>query len=57
MEQWSRSIQDLIERAMKAFDYAAHGYALDLTAERVFYFYHDCKRCWKYVRPVRKITQ
>lgn len=46
-----------IERAMKALDYAAHGYALDLTAERVFYFYHDCKRCWKYVRPVRKITQ
>jgi len=22
----------------------------------VFYFYHDCKRFWKYVRPVREKT-
>lgn len=21
---------------------------------RVFYFYHDCERYWKYLRPVRK---
>ena len=56
-ETENAAVEAEIERAMKAFDYAAHGYALDLTAERVFYFYHDCKRCWKYVRPVRKITQ
>ena len=56
-ETENAAVEAEIERAMKDFDYAAHGYALDLTAERVFYFYHDCKRCWKYVRPVRKITQ
>ncbi len=31
-------------------------YELDTTPGRVFYFYHDCKRFWKYVRPVRKIN-
>lgn len=39
---------------MKDFDYASSDYTLDLTPERVFYFYHDCKRFWKYVRPVVK---
>ena len=28
------------------------GYRLDLTPDRVFYFYHDCARFFKYVRPV-----
>ena len=45
-----------MEQAMKDFDYAAAGYALDTTQGRVFYFYHDCKRFWKYVRPVKKIA-
>ncbi len=31
------------------------GYELDMTPERVFYFYHDCERFFKYVRPVKKI--
>lgn len=39
-----------------AFDYDSSGYELDITQGRVFYFYHDCKRFWKYVRPVRKIN-
>lgn len=43
-----------IEKAMKEFDYSKSGYELDTTQGRVFYFYHDCKRFWKYVRPVRK---
>lgn len=44
-----------IEKAMKEFDYSSSGYELDTTNERVFYFYHDCARFFKYVRPVRKI--
>ncbi|MGN1345465.1 MAG: helix-turn-helix transcriptional regulator [Eubacteriales bacterium] len=46
-----------IEKAMKAFDYPASGYQLDLTPGRVFYFYHACKRFWKYVRPVKKAEE
>lgn len=44
-----------IEKAMKKFDYASSGYCLDTTPGRIFYFYHDCKRYWKYIRPVKKI--
>lgn len=46
------AVEQKIEAAMKAFDYAAAGCALDTTPERVFYFHHDVKRFWKYVRPV-----
>ncbi|MFR8977160.1 MAG: hypothetical protein ACLVJB_04770 [Christensenellales bacterium] len=31
----------VIEQAMKDFDYEKSGYRLDLTPERVFYFFHD----------------
>ncbi len=51
------AVEQKIEQAMKDFDYAATGYELDKEAGRVFYFYHDCKRFWKYVRPVRKINK
>lgn len=49
--EWCRSIQELvneIDGCIKA------GYQLDTAQGRVFYFYHDCKRYWKYVRPVKK---
>ncbi len=46
-----------VEQAMKDFDYEASGYELDTTIGRVFYFYHDCKRYFKYVRPVKKIQK
>lgn len=49
-----QSVEAQIEAAMKAFDYDASGYRLDLTPGRVFYFYHDCERFFKYVRPVVK---
>ena len=49
-------VEEKIERAMKAFQNERTGYRLDLTPGRVFYFYHDCKRFWKYVRPVREET-
>lgn len=54
-ETQNQSVEAKIEEAMKEFDYAAAGYALDTTPGRVFYFYHDCTRYWKYVRPVRKL--
>lgn len=48
------SVEEKIETAMKAYDYAASGCCLDTTPGRIFYFYHDPKRFWKYIRPVRK---
>lgn len=48
-------VEAKIEAAMKAFDYEATGYCLDTTPGRIFYFYHDSQRYWKYVRPVRKV--
>ena len=53
-EKENSAVEAKIERAMKEFNYAESGYELDTTPGRVFYFYHDCKRFWKYVRPVRK---
>ena len=53
-EKENQSVEEKIEAAMKAFDYASAGYCLDATPGRVFYFYHDPERFWKYVRPVRK---
>ncbi len=54
-ETQNQTVEAKIEAAMKDFDYAAAGYALDTTPGRVFYFYHDCTRYWKYIRPVKKV--
>lgn len=54
-ETENATVEAKIEEAMKEFDYSKSGYRLDTTPGRVFYFYHDCKRFWKYVRPVKKI--
>ena len=48
------AVEAKIEQAMADFDWEKSGYRLDTTGERVFYFYHDCTRFFKYVRPVRK---
>ena len=53
-ETQNQSVEQKIEEAMSSFDYAASGYVLDTAPGRVFYFYHDCARYWKYVRPVRR---
>jgi len=50
------SVESKIEKAMKEYDYSKSGYKLDLTDERVFYFYLDCSRFFKYVRPVVRFT-
>lgn len=54
-ETENAAVEARIEAAMKEFDYDSAGYCLDTTPGRVFYFYHDCRRFWKYIRPVRKI--
>ncbi len=54
-ETENSTVEAEIEKAMKEFDYASAGYCLDTTPGRIFYFYHDCKRYWKYIRPVKKI--
>lgn len=53
-ETQNQAVEAKIEKAMKEFDYVSSGYKLDMTPGRIFYFYHDCKRYWKYVRPVVK---
>ncbi len=53
-EEENAAVEAKIEQAMQAFDYEATGYRLDMAQGRVFYFYHDCTRYWKYVRPVVK---
>lgn len=54
LEKENQSVEEQIEAAMKAFDYAAAGCRLDTTPGRIFYFYHDPERFWKYIRPIRK---
>ena len=54
-ETENAAVEEKIEKAMREFDYPQSGYELDTSQGRVFYFYHDCSRFWKYVRPVRKI--
>ena len=54
-ETQNQSVEAKVEKAMKDFCYADCGYELDTTTGRVFYFYHDCQRYFKYIRPVRKI--
>lgn len=53
-EKENQIVEAKIEKAMKDFDLESSGYKLDLTQGRIFYLYHDCKRFWKYIRPVFK---
>ena len=53
-ETENTAVEAEMEKAMKEFDYRKSGYRLDTAQGRVFYFYHDCKRFWKYIRPVVK---
>jgi len=54
-ERENAAVEAKIEKAMAEFDYEAAGCRLDTTPGRIFYFYHDCSRFWKYVRPIRRI--
>ena len=54
-EQENCSVEEQIEAAMAAFDYANSGYCLDTTPGRIMYFYYDPKQYFKYIRPVQKL--
>lgn len=54
-ETENAQVEAEIERAMKEFDYARTVSNWDTAQGRVFYFYHDCTRFWKYVRPVKRV--
>lgn len=54
-ETENQAVEAKIEKAMKEFDYESSGYKLDTAPGRIFYFYHDAKRYWKYVRPVVRV--
>lgn len=53
----NRMVEKKMEKAMREFDYESTGYRLDTSPGRIFYFYHNCTRFWKYVRPVCRAVQ
>ena len=53
-EKENALVEERIETAMREFDYKASGYRLDTSPGRIFYFYHDPQRYWKYIRPVKR---
>lgn len=53
-ERENCSVEEKIEKAMAAFDYADSGYRLDSSAGRIMYFYYNPEQYFKYIRPVRK---
>ncbi len=55
-EQENRSVEDKVEKAMASFDFTGTGYCYDTTPGRIIYFYFNPERFWKYVRPVRSIS-
>lgn len=53
-EQENCTVEEKIENAMAAFDYAGTGYCLDTSPGSIMYFYYDPEQYFKYIRPVRK---
>ena len=54
-EQENRSVEERIENAMAAFDYADTGYCLDTSPGRLMYFYYNPEQYFKYIRPIRRV--
>lgn len=48
-------MEEKIEKAMAAFDYAGTGYFPDTSPGRIMYFYYNPEQYFKYIRPVRKV--
>ena len=48
-------MEEKIEAAMRSFDYAANGCALDTTLGRIMYLYFDPGQYFKYIRPIRAL--
>ena len=57
-EQECRTVEEKVEAAMRGFDYAAEGCALDTqTPGRVTYFYFNPGQYFKYIRPVKRLDK
>lgn len=57
-EQECRTVEEKVETAMRGFDYAAEGCALDTqTPGRVTYFYFNPGQYFKYIRPVKRLDK
>lgn len=57
-EQECRTVEEKVEAAMRGFDYAAEGCALDTqTPGRVTYFYFNPGQYFKYIRPVKRLNK
>lgn len=57
-EQECRTVEEKVEAAMRGFDYAAEGCALDTqTPGRVTYFYFTPGQYFKYIRPVKRLDK
>lgn len=57
-EQECRTVEEKVETAMREFDYAAEGCALDTqTPGRVTYFYFNPGQYFKYIRPVKRLDK
>lgn len=54
-ETENSAVEEKMRRAMAAFDIGPTGYSFDNAPGKVSYFYHDPERCWKYIRPVKKV--
>ena len=54
-EQENNSVEDKINDAIRDFDFTGTGYALDKSAGRIAYMYHDPALYWKEVRPVKRV--
>lgn len=55
-EQECRTVEEKIEQAMAAFDYADAGCRLDMTPGRIIYLYFDPGRHFKYIRPIVRLS-
>ena len=57
-EQECRTVEEKVETAMREFDYAAEGCALDTqTPGCVTYFYFNPGQYFKYIRPVKRLDK
>lgn len=53
-ESENETVGDRIEKAIQSFDWDKSDYALDETAGRISYFYHDPEKYEKIIKPVVK---
>lgn len=53
-EQEKSTVEEKVDAAIAAFDFAGTDYCFDTSPGRMAYFYCDPSRYWKWIRPVRK---